>query len=454
MPILPKEIMSYKQAKKGNQLLTKIRIIRAVEKDGCRTKDVAESFRCHRNTVANLIGSFYKNLDDASRYRLLHCSLSKVELERLAAPMLDIPPIPLNHPKMVGIDGEYELMKMHAQKKVGVDRLLTHLHRIPAARLPKAFMVNGKPSLPTKGQLKGVYSRNGLRVSKARAKNGERRPLYDYRTLSCFESLHFDTKVITDAHALPAATYNYFIANYKKIPKYEWNIIDAKSRTRFIAYSFHLSAEYGLRFLILVLQHLRTYLLDPSQEISVWVDNGIEFAGGSTIKLKQINDILSPLNATLNAYQPHFDVRKNLIERSHRSDDEEFFVPLGPYLKTTDDFIHHAKEYTAYWNTKRPHSGIGMNNLTPKEKLNSCQLPFTDQILSFPTFIIEHHLPIIRSTTEPLLARAQLNKLEQQHFIKHQTYHLDQKVRTDAVLQYVFLDENAQKVLTEHRSYR
>ena len=67
MLILPKEAMSYKQAKKESQLLTKIRIIRAVEKDRFRVKAVAESFDCHRNTVTNLINHFYHNLGDEVR---------------------------------------------------------------------------------------------------------------------------------------------------------------------------------------------------------------------------------------------------------------------------------------------------------------------------------------------------------------------------------------------------
>jgi hypothetical protein len=60
-----------------------------------------------------------------------------------------------------------------------------------------------------------------------------------------------------------------------------------------------------------------------------------------------------------------------LIERSHRSDDEEFLIPFGASMKTKEQFMIQAQEYNDYRNTLRPHSGNEMNGKTPKEKLIS-----------------------------------------------------------------------------------
>jgi endonuclease I len=62
--------------------------------------------------------------------------------------------------------------------------------------------------------------------------------------------------------------------------------------------------------------------------IKIWTDNGVEFFSGCQEKKKEWNDILGLLDASIDSYNPGWDVRKNLIERSHRSDDEELLIPF------------------------------------------------------------------------------------------------------------------------------
>ncbi len=83
------------------------------------------------------------------------------------------------------------------------------------------------------------------------------------------------------------------------------------------------------------------------------------------------NELLRELNAEIDCYNPNWDIRKNLIERSHRSDDEEFLIPFAGSIKTKGQFMTQAQEYSDYWNTLRGHSGKGMDGKTPKEKLLS-----------------------------------------------------------------------------------
>jgi hypothetical protein len=40
-------------------------------------------------------------------------------------------------------------------------------------------------------------------------------------------------------------------------------------------------------------------------------------------------------------------------------------------MATSERFLHHTEAYLTYWNTARAHSGIGMHDMTPKEKLVS-----------------------------------------------------------------------------------
>jgi len=82
----------------------------------------------------------------------------------------------------------------------------------------------------------------------------------------------------------------------------------------------------------------------------------VEFFSGSKKKQQEWNDILSCLDANIDCYNPNWDIRKNVIERSHRSDDEEFLIPFGEAMKTKEQFMLQAQEYNDYWNKKRCHS--------------------------------------------------------------------------------------------------
>jgi len=162
-------------------------------------------------------------------------------------------------------------------------------------------------------------------VQRVRAYNGTHKPLYNYELISAFEFLHYDTKVLADQKSLPEDVYRALKGN-PKIPIYEWNIIDAKTRIRFIAYSRGHTSTFGFQFLVFVISHLRYCGIDTP--IKIWTDNGMEFFSGCREKKKEWNDILELLNASIDSYNPGWDVRKNLIERSHRSDDEELLIPF------------------------------------------------------------------------------------------------------------------------------
>lgn len=436
--ILTKEIMSYKQAKKQNEILTKIRIIRFVLKNKYKKQDIAKKFNCHRNTISNLVNKF-NNLDKLIKDKLLNNNLSCDQLIKYSEKLLDKPPIPKTNPFKASKEQEELIVKLFQKTRIGVNRMYIFLKR------KYYHQENHILNNLTISKIRGIYKRNNLRIKKIKSKNNQRKALYDYKALACFERLHFDTKVIPDQKALPKEIYDKFIKKKKEIPKYMWNIIDAKSRARFIAYSYSLSAEFGLRFLILVIKHLRSNLLDKDIEILIGVDNGSEFASGSKAKLDLINQILKPLNARIYNYNPNFDTKKNLIERSHRSDDEEFLIPRGEFINDKKTFLKEAIDYSYYWNNQRIHTGILMNK-TPKDKLLESNILFTNKILDFPPFIIENNLFLLRQSTEDLLAFHELKKQ-----INKSKFKLDQKMKLDIFSKYIFLSKNAQKVLTYYQ---
>jgi hypothetical protein len=58
-----------------------------------------------------------------------------------------------------------------------------------------------------------------------------------------------------DKKALPAQVYDHIIE--KKLPLYEWNMIEVATRSRFTAYSHNLDSTFGFTFIMMVLLWLR-----------------------------------------------------------------------------------------------------------------------------------------------------------------------------------------------------
>src|SRR6185312_11768027 len=141
---------------------------------------------------------------------------------------------------------------------------------------------------------------------------------------------------------------------------------------------------------------IRSTLKNYDQHIRIGMDNGLEFCLGSKKKEDEWNNVLSVLNASVYQYDPHFDIRKNLIERSHKTDDESFYIPRGIYMKDKYTFHQEVIDYQDYWNRQRPHTGIGMNNRTPREVLKQHGLIGVNRLLEFPVLILEDSIMQLR----------------------------------------------------------
>ena len=431
--------MAYKQQVKTHELITKIRIIRSVKKDRVPVIQVAKAFSCHRNTVRNILVLF-EHLTDKEQQHLLQGSFTQEALVSSYALLLNKSRKPSSHKRAASRKQEEAIKKLFQNDglKVGSNRMFTILKRRYQGH-EKEDEANVLSLTPW--QLRGIYKRQELTPEKTRSCNGERRSLYDYTKLICFEKLHYDVKYVLDQHALPDAIYQIF--SRPEIPKYEWNILDAKSRFRFLAYSYQRPSEFGLRFLLFVIQYLRASLVAYEEPMSIGFDNGMEFCGGSKRKEEEWNTILQTVQAGIYSYNPHFDIRKNLIERSHLTDDEELYIPRGNYMATKALFMKEAADYLYYWNYQRPHSGIGMQNRTPYEVLSQSGLVGAQKLLTFPVFIIEEVLDALRKSTLPLEFEAYATA----HPQLIQKAQRDQKIQRDIENKFL-LSTNAQNVLT------
>lgn len=243
VPIIAKELMQYKEQIKTSELVTKIRIIRYVKKEHVPITDVARSFDCHRNTIRNIVQAFEKHIarDDQVLLLMPGTQCTEEELTNRYQRMLNKKRIPKTHKKRALKHQEETVVDLFTQKKIRVGSNQMKL------TLERRFGEEHELSRLTIGQLKGIYKRNNLKTERVRSANGNRRQLYDYQAIACFQFMHLDVKHILDKKALPEDIYELLSNN--GAPIFQWNFMDAKSRTRFMAYSSGLCAEFGFRFL-------------------------------------------------------------------------------------------------------------------------------------------------------------------------------------------------------------
>jgi type I restriction enzyme M protein len=108
-----------------------------------------------------------------------------------------------------------------------------------------------------------------------------------------------------------------------------WDSTDKENDPRYARFGLAPKTKADYAFLLHALYHLK-----PNGIMTIVLPHGVLFRGGE-----------------------EGEIRKNLIERSHRSDDEEFLIPFGHEFKIKENFMTHAQEYNDYRNKSRSHSG-------------------------------------------------------------------------------------------------
>ena len=250
------------------------------------------------------------------------------------------------------------------------------------------FLKNKYQIVVNENTVKAILKRYAVPRKTIRTKNKRVRHLYDYEHLTPFAEMQLDTKHILDQNALPTKIYEHILM--KNLPRYEWNIIDAATRTRFMAYSHELSATFGFLFVSLVLLWLRAH--NVRCHIHIQADNGMEFCAGSSKKEALWNEQLSFFDASFSSIPAGKHYFQALVENSHRHDDEQF-LSIHPIRCNTDDqFITKAQRWQDTWNTARPSWGIAMNGITPLQKLKQKSDLITSHIFHFPVLLLENLL--------------------------------------------------------------
>jgi transposase len=239
--------------------------------------------------------------------------------------------------------------------------------------------------------IRNILKRYNIKTKRYRTIPGFKRLSYPYQEVAPLSFFQIDTKEIRDAKTIPKQSYQHHQKH--NLPLYQFTAICVRTRIRFIAYAYENTCANGIAFLILLILWLRANELDD--ELILQTDNGTEWGGTSHKKLPHIqNNILAPLNAKMTKILKARPYQNGMVERSHRTDDEEFYVPYLAKINSPDSFLYQAFKWVYYYNSERAHFGRGMDGMTPFQKLKSLKPEIKKQILLFPPYLLDKLVPI------------------------------------------------------------
>lgn len=252
-------------------------------------------------------------------------------------------------------------------------------------RLHKILLDEEKLSVPI-STIGKILKRKKVRVrDKKRKHRSKNPPAYDFSSLLPFEKFQYDTKDYLDKQALKQELYDH-VLKYN-LPQYQWTIIDVKSRVRFLAWSYQLSRSNGMAFELMVRAWLAMHGLALG-EIEVQSDGGTE-VGAMRRSMFERNqrewwDALGMNRKVTRKGHPEDD---SFVERSHLTDDEEFYLPFLKQIKTPQELISRGVWWEDYYNRLREHSSLG--DLSPYQYLKSKGYVLPESFCRFPPVILD-----------------------------------------------------------------
>ena len=210
------------------------------------------------------------------------------------------------------------------------------------------------------------------------------RQFVDWYNAKPFEIVQIDLKHVIDQKALSMEQITHI--RMKDLPLYQWGALDVNSRFKLIAYSQEKSWTNGLTWFLLVTSWLRSH--GVTGEIVYTVDHGEEFGGKSWLKVVELRKLLSGFGCRFIQNRIKHPEENSHLERSHRTDDDEFYIPRVLAIADRQTFYKEALNYIYYYNNVRKHSGIG--RLTPFQHLSSQMPDIDDRIKVVPPLFLDN----------------------------------------------------------------
>ncbi|MCL0048458.1 helix-turn-helix domain-containing protein [Dehalococcoidia bacterium] len=340
---------TYKEAYSMNPKEARKRLIDSLKFGGI--SQTAKLWSCSKNTVR--------------KWKRRYEELGEVGLE-------DLPRKPQNSPRKTPPQTEEKVIEAKKKTGYGRKRLAWYLFRNEEIEL-------------SPNTIRHILRRHGYA-----GKRKKRKVYYPahwaWEVKAPFSLIQIDVKDIMDKATLGAERWDHI--RKRRLPRYQWTWCEAKTRLRFLAYSYELNLTNGLAFLILTTLWIRRFGI--SNEVVLQTDWGQEFGGDNPKKINLLEEkYLLPLGAQLKRIPLGRKGYNGRVERSHRTDDEELYIPYILEMDNAAEMLSKAASWVYYYNVVRPHFGGGMKGKSPLEKL--CELSYTlpEEFILFPPVILD-----------------------------------------------------------------
>lgn len=187
----------------------------------------------------------------------------------------------------------------------------------------------------------------------------EKRGFVDWYSAKPFEIVQVDLKYIRDQKALTREQISHL--DRYNIPNYQWSALDVCSWFKLFGYSREKSWTNGLCWYLWVISWLCSHGVKPT--IVFTVNKGKKFGGKSWLKVRELRKLISGFGCRLiQNHKGHCEENTHL-ERSHRTDDDEFYIPRAMRIRSDADLLDKALGYIYYSNNLREHFSLGFQPL-------------------------------------------------------------------------------------------
>jgi len=342
--------IDYKSLRKINPEAARIAVLEYLKTNANNVSDTARVFGINRSVVYDILK---KQKEEDLKDRLKR---------------------PKTSPSKTSNEIEDKVIEVKNKTRLGPKRLSKYLKKYEGIYVPY-------------GTIRHIIRRNKDKLTykiKGKERKKGKREFIDWYSAKPFEIVQIDLKFIRDQKALTKKQIIHL--DSFDIPNYQWSAIDVHSRFKLIAYSREKSWTNGLCFYLWVISWLRSH--GVTCKIVFTVDNGEEFGGKSWIKIKELRKLIAGFNCQLIQNHKGHPEENAHIERSHRTDDDEFYIPRVFKIKSDKDLLDEALGYIYYYNNLREHSSL--HDKTPFEYLKEQMPEVHDTIRYVQPFLLDN----------------------------------------------------------------
>ena len=338
----PGRLIDYKTLRRVNAEAARLAVVEYLETNRGNRSDAARVFGINRSVIYDILSKQAEgDLKDRSR-------------------------VPKRQPNKTPVETEEKVIEVRNKTRMGPKRLSIYLRKYEGIEVPA-------------GTIRHILRRNKhllIYSGPQSRRRRKKREFVDWYSAKPFEIMQVDVKYIRDRKALTEQQIIHL--DRCTIPNYQWGAMDVNSRFKLIAYSRERSWTNGLCFYLWVISWLRSH--GVTAEIVFTVDNGEEFGGKSWLKVRELRRLLSGFGCRLIQNHKGHPEENAHLERSHRTDDDEFYKLRALLFHSEEDLLDEATGYIYYYNNLREHSSLGYQ--TPFAYLKQ-QLPHLNENIRF-----------------------------------------------------------------------